>query len=177
MIPASAARISRTLTRAAGTRRRPGGPGRMSPREEAGPGRRPEDRHGPGVGDGGRDRPDAHPLDHSERPGDLDDGIGQPRPAVVGLGTGQDEEVALLVPDELDLELRPGHLGEPAVLDLEGRAAGPVVEQPIGVERRDAVPPAAISAAAVVAALPASTQPSRATTSAGRLSGPGSSSR
>ena len=58
-------------------------------------------------------------------------------PAVVGLRADEHEEVAVADAGPADHELGPGQLGEPAVDDLERRAAGAVVEERVRVERRD----------------------------------------
>ena len=96
---------------------------------------RPEDRHRPRVGDGGRDRPQADPLADLEALRELDCGVGKRAPAVVGLGPGQDEDVAPADASMPDDELGPLELGRPAVDDLERGAAGAVVEQVVRVER------------------------------------------
>ena len=74
------------------------GPGHDVAAQQAGRRLGADDRDRPGVGDGRRDRPEADPLGHAEPPGELDDVRGEAPPAVVGLGTDEDEQVALVEP-------------------------------------------------------------------------------
>ena len=73
----------------------PGGPGRTSALSRPGADSVPDDRHRPGVRHRGRDGPEADPLGDAEALDDLDDRGGELAPAVVRLGAGEDEDVAL----------------------------------------------------------------------------------
>ena len=77
-----------------------------------------------------------HSVD-PELPGELDDGVGELPPAVVGLRAGQDEQVALTDPRGSQEELRPDDLGQPAVHDVERGPARPVVEEAVRLEPGD----------------------------------------
>ena len=85
----------------------------------------------------GRDRAEAHPLDHAKSVGELDDGRGERLPSIVGFGPGQHEQIAFGEADSPDHELRPGQLGQSPIDDLEGRPSSPIVEQRIRIERGD----------------------------------------
>ena len=104
-------------------------------------------------------------------------GVGELAPAVVGLGAGQDEQVAFADPGRPQDELGPDDLGQAAVEDVERRAARAVVEQPVRLEPGDD-PGVGRRACprAVVAADPESTQPSNAATRLGAIGSPGSTS-
>ena len=91
----------------------------------------------PGVGHGRGDRPEADPLGDAEPMGEVDDRVGDGAPAVVGLRADEHEEVAVGDAGPAEDELGPGQLREPAVDDLERRAAGAVVEERVGVEGGD----------------------------------------
>jgi hypothetical protein len=86
---------------------------------------------------GRRDRSKADPLDHAETSRDIEHVVGERMPSVVGLGAREHQEVALAESHATDDELRPGQLSEPPIDDLQRGPACAVVEQRIGVERRD----------------------------------------
>ena len=114
----------------------PAGPAATSDLRRPGADSVPEDRHRPRVRHGGRDRPQADPLDDAESRHQLDRVGDELAPPVVGLRPDQDEQVVVAGPGPAQLERRPGQLVEPAVDDLEGRPPRPVVEDPIRVEGR-----------------------------------------
>ena len=115
-----------------------GGSGPDVAAEQARARRGPEDRHGPGVRARPRDRPEADPLDDAQGAGrprlTASARLGQRYPAPGRRGRAGHGSARA---GEPDLELGPRQLREPAVHDLEGRTARPVVEQPVGVEGRD----------------------------------------
>ena len=98
---------------------------------------RAEDRDVPCMGDRGRDRAETDPLDHAHPARELDAIGREGLPAIVGLGTGQDEQITLAEPNATDHELGPGQLGEPTVDDLQRRAPRPIVEERVRIECRD----------------------------------------
>ena len=124
-MPASATAISRTETAAAGTRRMPAGPGRTSPR------RRPGCDVVPMIGTArvwGTAAGIAPRLIHSrdaEPLGELDHVGAERLPAIVRLGAGQDEQVALAdrhVPDR-ELRARSSSARRPSTISRVGRRA------------------------------------------------------
>ena len=103
------------------------------------------------------------------------DVVRESRASGIRLGAGEHEDVPFPEPPRRIVELRPAEFREPAVHDLEGRATRAVIEHRVGVERRDDRPRRrATCSSALVAALPASTQPSKAAMSTGAIRSPGS---
>jgi hypothetical protein len=99
-----------------------------------------EDGDRAGMGHGRRDRPQADPLAHLERPRHLGELRSELSPAVVRLGAGEHQHVPLGEPTMHQLELRPGELTGHAVHDAERRPSGAVVEDPVDVEGGDRAP-------------------------------------
>ena len=175
-MPAAATSSSRADTSADGTRSTPAGPADTSPRS------RPGDASVPRIGTGrvcGTAAGIAPRLIHSatsRRPRELDDGGRERPPAVVGLRADEDEQVPLAEPRPAHgTSSVPGQLGQAAVDDLERRPPGPIVEQHVGIERRATIAASSTRCSrALVAADPASTQPSNAATRIGAMRSPGS---
>ena len=80
------------------------------------------------------DRAETDPLADAEGSGGFAHRARETRPAVVRLGSDEDEEVASSGADEPDPELRPVELGQAAVDDVERRSSSTVVEDAVGVE-------------------------------------------
>ena len=139
------------------------GPGRHVAAQQPGPRRGAQDRHRRAYGHGRRDGAQADPLDDPEWPRELDRRRGQRLPAIVGLGAGQDEQVAVAGWRRRTVELGPGRARRAGRRRSRGSDAGPGSRR-AGRHRRSRRRarrrPAAPSA--VVAADPASTQPSSA---------------
>ena len=133
-MPASETAISSIDSAADGTRRIPVGPAVTPPRNRPASDSVPRGRHRARVGNGGRDGAEADPAARAEALEDRHDGVGEQVPAVVRLATGQDQQVEAAEPGEAERHLGPGERRQPAVVDLEGGAAGPVVEQLVRVE-------------------------------------------
>ena len=166
-MPAAATSISSADTSADGTRSVPAGPAMTSPRSSPGAASVPMIGTGRVCGTAAGIAPEADPLGDAEPARQLDHVGGERPPAVVGLGPDEDEEVALVEPGPAQDELGPGQLGEPPVDDLERRTARPVVEQQVGVERRDDVAVVGQDAPARWSP-PSRRRPSRRTRRAGR---------
>ena len=83
-----------------------------------------QDRHRPRVRYGGRDRPEADPLDDADPLGDLDHRGPERLPAVVGLGAGEHEHVVFADRRATDRELRPGRARTGVRRRCRGSAAG-----------------------------------------------------
>ena len=136
-MPAFATAMSKIEIAAEGTRRMPSGPGRTPPLSS------PDRDSVPRIGTArvcGTAAGIAPRLIHSLTPkprGELGHVPLELAPAVVGLGAGEHEEVALADPGRADDELGPDEAARAAVDDLEGRAPGAVVEDRVRVEGRD----------------------------------------
>ena len=115
----------------------PGRPGRDVRAQQARRRFGAEDRDGPGVWHGRRDRPEADPLGDAQPARQVDDRPDELAPAVVGFGADEDQQVVVAHPRPAEDELGPGQLGQATVHDLERRPAGAIVEHLVRIERRD----------------------------------------
>ena len=85
----------------------------------------------------GGERPQSDGQPDAEHGGEFADGVGEPTPLVVRLGTDQYEHVfAVGVVGGQKLQVRPDQVGVHAVEHVRDRPAGPVVEQAVDVEGR-----------------------------------------
>ena len=86
------------------------------------------------MGHGRRDRSEADPFLDLEQARQLRQFRGQLLPAVVRLGTREDQDVPVVETAPDQLQFRPGQSPGHAVDDLEGRTPGPEVVDPVAVE-------------------------------------------
>ena len=134
-MPASARRISRTDSAAAGRGGCPAGPGRTSAR------RSPGADSVPMIGTArvcGTAAGIAPRLIHSTTPScstSSTTAAANSRQRKSGSAPVRTSRSCSSIRRVRERQLGPGQLGQPAVDDVEGRSAGPVVEQEVGVER------------------------------------------
>ena len=136
-MPASDTAISSIDSAAAGTLSRPVGPALTPPRSR--PGREAVPRIGTGrvCATAAGMAPRLIHSRTSSTPMSSTVSVGEAPPAVVGLGAGEDQDVAAPEAGGPERDLRPVQRRQPAVADLERGPARPVVEQLVRIEAGD----------------------------------------